>query len=271
MTTTNPAQRTPHAIQAGATPTLLWVLTLLLDLVNTVIAMVIPWAIGMDLAKKEITWPTVALAGILMLISGIQSLLRRAINIRVPGGLRSYTRDELPQRPTVIPNVISRLSQAVAIIVVGTWSLDQRASGDHGYTVGMIALLAGAMLLLRLIDALTPVFSKEPQPLRAVALAAPEALASAFLVLVALGIDRPHATNGLIFAGTLTLLMSIWKFISRGPRSFPVRESLDEISDKVLNHMNPAPTLEGRDKARVLTRTIALAVAVLVVVVMLLQ
>lgn len=154
MTTTT--HRTPHALQAGATPASLWLLTNLLAIASTAAALLIPWAAGTGIASESFTPLIWGLLGSVLLISGTQTLLRRAISIRVPGGLRSYTQDELRQMPTIIPNVISCLAQAATILIVGTWSLSHSAEGDHGFTTGMLAMMAGALLLLRLGEGLSP-------------------------------------------------------------------------------------------------------------------
>lgn len=233
-------------------------------------ALLIPWAAGTVIASESFNPLIWGLLGSLLLISGTKTLLHRAISIRIPGGLRSYTQDELRQMPTIIPNAISYLAQAATILLVGTWSLSHRADEDHGFTVGMLAMMAGAFVLLRLSEALSPIVNKEPLALQSLALSAPEALASAFIVFVAVGLDRSAVTYGLMFAGLFTLLLGAWRLMTRVPHGLPIKETLDDLSDTVLHQVNPAPTLEGRNKARILTRSIALAVVVVAVILMLL-
>lgn len=266
MNTVQQQHRTPHAIQAGPTTAILWVLNSLLGLACTAAAMTLPWHIGNSVARTELTTP---IWGLVLMVAGfsiINRYLSHTIALRTPGGLRSYTRDELPLMPTLAPVIVLSFAHAATALFLGLWTLLNATPGDKGFTTASLTFFAAGFIAIRFGRTLRSIADKSFSLRQLVLLEAPEAIVFTFLVALAFNGEPGSAFMGVTFAAIPAVLMWIIHLLARTRPG----EALDNLAEGVLHYVNPSPTLESRRKAKDLARAaavlLAMALAVLWVI-----
>lgn len=157
MVTTAPS-RTPHAIQSGLLPGLLWVLHIALGIIGLALTLLILPEAGRHFAWKDgvLTPDTTFTVGIaialavMVVITLAQLAIRRFLDMRIPGRLLN---DGLPavMAPTLIATALGNTILGFAAFHAATHS-----SGDHGLTkmalvtigVCVLAALPGGLLFI---------------------------------------------------------------------------------------------------------------------------
>lgn len=275
--------RIPHAVQAGPAPTLLWLTLRIISLAMAVAPVLLLPVAGRHLTRHDnILVPDTSLfAGILVAVVTFvaawlsQRGITSALNMRIPGQMRTLTREGAPTRTTRIPGIVAALviaaAEAAAVFYAAT-----HATGDHGITALVLTGVGVCGVGLFVAGALSLVFRRLPGwkgdtgwkgDIGETAL---HHLPSAVAMFSAGRFVAPRGEltdQGIAVALVCVFVVSLvimWAFriMSRGVSGGSgLHDLAADVADGFLSRANAAPTLEDRGRA---TRMAQIAIYALI-------
>lgn len=266
MVTATPT-RTPHAVQSGPTPTILWLTLRAISLGMAVIPVLL-----LPVAGRHLIWrddfllpDTALLLGSLIAYAIFLAvwLTRRgvtsALNMRIPGQMRVFGPEDTPSFTTRVPGVLAMLvivaAEIVAVLYVAT-----HARGDHGVTALILTFAGVCGVGLFLVRSAPLAFHRRPGWRGDIGEAALHRLPSSVAMFIAGRFLAPRGeltdpeVATVIVVLLLIVLIVLWTFrlVSRGVSGLKgsggVRDLAEEVSDGVLARTKAAPTLKDRER-----------------------
>lgn len=269
--------RIPHAVQAGPAPTFLWLTLRIISL-----AMAVAPVLLLPVAGRHLIWhdnilvpDTILLGGILVAVITFVAVwlsqrgITSALNMRIPGQMRTLTREGAPSRTTRAPGLIASLVIAAAEVVAVFYAATH-ATGDHGVTALVLTGLGVCGVGIFVAGALSLVFRRLPGWKGDIGETALHHLPSALAMFSAGRFVAPRGEltdQGIAIALVCVLVVSLvimWAFrsMSRGALGGSgLHDLAADVADGVLSRANAAPTLEDRRRA---TRLAQIAIYALI-------
>lgn len=260
--------RTLHPVQAGTPLAFAWgglcALGIALDLLVVFAAPVV----GATIALRPNDILRVVAAAYALLFAGLmlRRVLGKFIQMRVPGGMRTYGPDDAGNEPTRVPDVIASAVRCAVICVAAFVAADMAVS-DKGVTAAVLGFLAGAMLSTGAAGATRSVLDFPRDWLFAVLpTALSHVIPSVALLAAALWVAPQGvaltALGAFWVAVTVMLIAEVVSSVMKSSRR-ALTEGGGELVDGVVARASAAPTLADHERARYWVRVSVVPVALL--------
>lgn len=276
--TTMTSHRTPHALHAGRTPALTWLVLKALDLATDLFVVLGFPLLGLVFAEDRDNLYDMAVLFCLGVLAAsvLRWFLARALRLRVPGALGRGTQADVAHGPAT-PDLVAQVVRCGVLACAAFAAAQLSATEDGGFAAVVLTAFGAALVALGASAAAREILNfPHDWPLSVLHATLNQVLPGVAMLVagtvVAPGENAPTVAVGALAACSVAVVeLGRSAFVG----SFSAAKNLTDdaavaAGETLLARGNPAPTLDdharAQDRARVAIYALLAAGAVLVIV-----